>query len=133
MTTIRRKISFSRRPDKTVALSVVNDPAPPSRSVRVPRIAKLMALAIHFDQLIREGRVANQSELARLVHVTQPRLTQIMNLNHLAPDVQEQLLHLPAVERGRESIHERNLRPVAACICWTRQRHLWKKLQSPAK
>lgn len=32
---------------------------------RIPRISKLMALAIHFDQLIRDGVVANQAEIAR--------------------------------------------------------------------
>lgn len=133
MTTIRRKISFSRRPNKTVALTVVNEPAPPAPTVRVPRIAKLMALAIHFDQSIHEGKVADQSELARLIHVTQPRLTQIMNLNHLAPDVQEQLLHLPAAERGRERIHERVLRPVVAEMNWSVQRVMWNEIIRAAK
>ena len=47
---------------------------------RTPRVAKLMALAIRFDQLIQSGEVANRSELARLGHVSQPRVTQIMNL-----------------------------------------------------
>ena len=56
---------------------------------RVPRISKLMALAIRFDGLIRDGKVRDMSELARLAHVTQPRMTQIMNLLHLAPDIQE--------------------------------------------
>ena len=56
-----------------------------------------MALAIRFDRLIREDVVSDQSELARLAHVTQPRMTQIMNLLHLAPDIQEELLFLPLV------------------------------------
>jgi hypothetical protein len=67
---------------------------------RVPRVAKLMALAIRFDRLIREGKVADRSELARLAHVTQPRMTQIMNLLHLAPDIQEDILFLPPVTEG---------------------------------
>lgn len=62
----------------------------------MPRISKLMALAIHCDALIRNGDVADQSELARLLHVTQPRMTQIMNLLLLAPDIQEALLFLLA-------------------------------------
>lgn len=129
MTTIRRKINFSRRPDKTVALAVVTGSASPLRT-RVPRIAKLMALAIHLKQELRNGRVRDQTELARLLHITQPRLTQIMNLNHLAPSIQEALLFLPAVECGRERVHERVLRPIAAEMSWARQRELWNRLQA---
>ncbi|HSG69086.1 MAG TPA: hypothetical protein VLA12_01655, partial [Planctomycetaceae bacterium] len=33
---------------------------------RVPRVAKLMALAIRFDKLVRDGVVADYAELARL-------------------------------------------------------------------
>jgi len=54
-----------------------------------------MALAIHFDGLLRRGQVADLTELARLTMVTQPRITQVMNLLHLAPDIQEALLFLP--------------------------------------
>ncbi len=47
-------------------------------------------------ELIREGVVTDYAELARLGHVTRARVTQIMNLLHLAPDIQETLLFLPA-------------------------------------
>jgi hypothetical protein len=82
---------------------VVTDDCPkaPTPAGRVPRISRLMALAIHFDRVVREGKVADLSELAGLAHVTQPRMTQIMNLNHLAPDIQEELLFLPPVSAGR--------------------------------
>ncbi len=59
-------------------------------SGRVPRISRLMALAIRFEGLLRDGIVCDQSELARLGHVTQPRMTQIMALLNLAPDIQEE-------------------------------------------
>ncbi len=49
-----------------------------------------MALAIYFDQLISEGVVADQAEIARLGHVSRARVTQIMNLLSLAPDIQEE-------------------------------------------
>ena len=74
---------------------------------RVPRISKLMALAIKFDGLLRDGKVADQTELALLAHVTQPRMTQIMNLLHLAPDIQEELLFLPLVVDGHRSEERR--------------------------
>jgi hypothetical protein len=86
-----------------------------------------MALAIRFDQLLFEGKVADQSELARLAHVTQPRMTQIMNLRHLAPDIQEELLHLQPVEAGDDPITERDLRPITRLKDWRRQRKMWRQ------
>ncbi|TWT34973.1 hypothetical protein KOR42_53520 [Thalassoglobus neptunius] len=99
-------------------------------SGRIPRVSRLMALAIKFDSLINDGIISDQSELARLAHVTQPRMTQIMNLLHLAPDIQEQLLFLPRVISGRDPVHERMLRPVAAEVSWTKQRKMWSELSS---
>lgn len=93
---------------------------------RIPRVAKLMALAIRFDGLIRSGAVTDYAELARLGHVTRARITQIMNLLHLAPDIQEALLHLPRVESGRDPIQLRDLQPIAAEPDWRRQRELWQ-------
>ena len=106
--------------------------APPAPKPRVPRISKLMALAIRFDDLIRDGKVWDQSDLARLAHVTQPRMTQIMNLLHLAPDIQEEILFLPEVTEGRDPIHEHMLRPITAMIDWQKQRRCWSKINSGA-
>jgi len=89
---------------------------------RIPRVAKLMALAILFEGLIRDGVVTDYAELARLGHVTRARITQIMNLLHLAPDIQEKLLFLPPVEQGRDPVTERELREVAAEVDWKKQR-----------
>jgi len=89
---------------------------------------RLMALAIRFDQLILNGVVADQAELARLGHVTRARLTQIMNLLALAPDIQEALLYLPRIEHGDPAIHERHLRPIAEISDWRKQRQLWTNL-----
>ena len=69
---------------------------------RGPRICRLMALAIKMDRLVPEGRVRDFAELARLSHVSCARVTQIMNLNFLAPDIQEEILFLPRTERGRD-------------------------------
>ena len=88
--------------------------------VGVPRIAKLMALAICFDRLIREGAVADQAELAKVGKVTRARLTQILDLMHLAPQIQSEILisdkTLPS---------ERQLRPISTTIDWTRQTAMW--------
>lgn len=95
---------------------------------RVPRIAKLMALAIHFDELVRTGQVRDYAELARLGHVTRARITQIMNLLQLAPDIQEELLFLPRVTSGRDTIYLRKLQSIAAVADWKAQREMWRNL-----
>jgi hypothetical protein len=89
-----------------------------------------MALAIRLDGLICAGVVTDQAELARLGHVTRARLTQIMNLLCLAPDIQEQILFLPPSTRGRDEISERQLRPIAATPDWRKQRQDWGRLST---
>ena len=128
MTTITKQIHFAIKNRRKTAMPGPA-PKPSSPTGRTPRVSKLMALAIHFDQLLRNGTVANQSELARLAYVTQPRMTQIMNLLHLAPDIQEEVLHLPPVAEGRDSVTERDLRPIARLMDWERQRVMWKVLR----
>ncbi|MFO0916667.1 MAG: hypothetical protein U0795_27175 [Pirellulales bacterium] len=89
---------------------------------RVPRVARLMALAIRFDQLLREGVVKDQAELARLGHVSRARLTQILNLLNLAPEIQESILFLPAAGRQCGATTEKHLRPLVRLPNWSKQR-----------
>lgn len=93
---------------------------------RIPRVSRLMALAIRFDGLIRDGVVADQAELARLGQVSRARVSQIMNLLCLAPDIQEAILFLPPVESGRDPVTERELRVIVGEVDWGRQRGMWE-------
>jgi hypothetical protein len=95
---------------------------------RVPRIARLMALAIRLDGLIRSGQLKDQAAVARLGRVSRARVTQVMNLRFLAPDIQEQLLFLPPVTEGRAPVLLRHVQPIAREICWGKQREMWKAL-----
>jgi hypothetical protein len=97
-------------------------PDPPAPVGRVPRISRLMALAIRCEQILRSGAVPDASALARLAHVSQPRMTQILNLTLLAPDIQEQLLFLDPVDEGKPDVSEKGLRGVSAEVHWGRQR-----------
>ena len=98
------------------SLDLVTQP----HSGRPPRIACLLALAHRFEELVRSGAVKDYAELARLSHVTRARVSQIMNLLNLAPEIQEYLLWLPS-ECGRE-VTERELRRIAGEVRWDRQR-----------
>jgi hypothetical protein len=90
----------------------------------IPRIARLMALAIRFEVLLREKAIRDYAELARLGHVTRARITQIMQLLDLAPDIQEQILFLPLIQ----GLNERNLRTVVSRIDWNEQRRIFQKI-----
>ena len=97
---------------------------------RVPKVARLMALAIRLQGMLDRGEAKDYAELARLGHVTRARLTQVMNLTLLAPDLQEALLFLPPVRGGRDPVKEWQVRPVAAEPVWADQRRAWRRLQT---
>jgi hypothetical protein len=99
----------------------------------IPRISRLMALALRFEGLIDRGEAANYADLARLGHVTRARLTQIMDLTLLAPDIQEDILFLPRTVQGRDPIREKDLRAIVAVPLWKRQREVWQKLAHAEK
>lgn len=110
---------------------VRSGPAPVKPEVpvgSVPRISRLMALAIRCEELIRSGEVADYAELARLGHVTRARMTQIMNLLNLAPDIQEAILFLSPTMQGHDSIGEREVRPIAATPDWGSQLDRWNHI-----
>ena len=102
-------------------------PTPPTAGC-LPRITRLMALAIHFDDLLRTGATRSQSELAELGQVSRPRLTQIMNLLYLCPSIQDEILFLPLITSRRDPITERELRRIAGQSDWASQRRLFNRL-----
>jgi hypothetical protein len=95
----------------------------------IPRVAKLLALAIRFERLVKRGDIQDYADLARLGYVTRARITQIMNLLNLAPDIQEDILFLPNTMKGRDPILEKDMRPVAAVPHWSRQRKMWAQMR----
>lgn len=130
MLTATHKLEFrsGKRSAKTIveAGTQIEPPTPG----RLPRITKMMALAIRLDHLIKSGQVTDQAELARIGHVSRARLTQIMDLNLLAPDIQEQILELLSSQNGKHEIREIDIRPIKSEFSWRNQRDMWtKKLQ----
>ena len=125
-------VHFGRAPRGRKELRRGKAPPPPAKPVfgRVPRVARLMALAIRMQRLIGSGEVRDYADLARLGHVTRARITQIMNLLNLAPDIQEEILFLPPVESGRDPIRELQLRAITLIPDWRKQRRLWRELRA---
>lgn len=95
---------------------------------RIPRVSRHMALAIRLDGLIRSRELRDQAAVARLGGVSRARVTQIMNLQFLAPDIQEQLLFLAPLSAGRAPVLLRDLQPIARHFCWEKQRAMWGRL-----
>jgi hypothetical protein len=127
--TITREVHFRHGRGRRKVLAEGARPGTVSApAARVPRVARLMALAIGLDRLVKSAEVADYAELARLGHVTRARITQIMNLLHLAPDIQEEILFLPKTENGRDPISERDLRPICGITDWRKQRKAWQAL-----
>ena len=96
---------------------------------RVPRVARQLALAHRIDGMIRHGDLRDLADAARAVDVTRARMTQIMNLLMLAPEIQEAILDLPPVAKGRDPVSERRLRRIVAEPNWDRQLELWNEVK----
>jgi hypothetical protein len=125
--TIERQVHF-RHAGHGQGKQVREGPAPDEPHLplgRVPRVTKLMALALRFDDMLRSGAIGSYAELARLGHVTRARVCQIQNLVCLAPDIQEAILFWPRTESGRDRIILADLQPIAAMPDWRKQRRRW--------
>lgn len=111
---------------------VEGPPAPPPPPVGRPaRVAIMLALAHKIEEAIDRGLVRDRAEVARRLGLTRARLTQLLDLTLLAPDLQEQILDLEAVD-GIEPLSERALRPVVKIEGWEEQREEWQSLpESP--
>jgi DNA invertase Pin-like site-specific DNA recombinase len=93
---------------------------------RVPRIARLLALALRFEELIRSGVVSNYTALAQVGRVSRSRVTQMTGLLNLAPDIQEEILFLGPEEAKLLRISEPSLRKLSSVLDWEQQRVLWR-------
>jgi len=126
--TIECEVHFGNHGRGRKELVVGPTPATLVEPGRVPRVSRLMALAIRCEGLLRAGAVKDNAELARLGHVTRARVSQVMNLLSLAPDIQEAVLFLPRTVRGRDPIPLWRLQPIASTPDWRKQRRLWADL-----
>ena len=112
------------------ALAFVEEAPPPVEPDRRPaRVARMLALAHRLQEAIERGEYEGRSDLARVLGVSKARITALLDLTLLAPDIQEWVLGLETVE-GAEPTDERSLRRVATCSAWARQRQAAFSLES---
>lgn len=116
----------SRSRGESPPATAVAPPVPPGRLLRVSR---MLAVAVQLEELLQRGVVTDYAALARLGEVTRARITQIMNLLLLAPDIQAELLHWPRITTRRDPFCLRHLQPLTRIPDWTEQRIHWHQLK----
>ena len=86
-------------------------PTPP-KEPRTPRVVELLRKALEWQALLESGEASNQAAIARREGITRARVTQVMGMLRLAPEIQRHILSMPDVVR-RPAVTERALRPIA--------------------
>ncbi len=91
---------------------------------RPSKAALLLALAHHWERLVRDCVVRDYADIARLSGLTRARVTQIMNLTLLAPDIQEEIF----LSDTETAAHERGVRDLVSSALWDKQRRRWRSM-----
>ena len=81
-----------------------------------------------IGNILATGQVKDQAEVARVGRVTRARVTQILNLTSLAPDIQTAILNFAPTTMLRDQFKEREVRQIAAEPNWEKQRDLFQRL-----
>jgi len=125
--TVERRIWFQRNRASRKITTAPSDVV--TTQPRPMRLSRLMALVIRYQQLVDDGYVSTRAELSQIAEVSRARLTQLMNLLLLAPDIQEEILFLPLTEASQEPISDRDMRPIVTESDWEKQRVQWQRLK----
>jgi hypothetical protein len=104
----------------------VRDRKPP-KAPRTPRVVELLHKALEWKTLLESGQIHNQAAIARREGITRARVTQVMCLLRLAPDIQQHVLSMPDMLL-RPAITERVLRPIARVADLGEQASLFERL-----
>lgn len=83
----------------------------PQKIPQTPRVTELLRKAMEWQKLLDSGDVSSQADIARREGLSRARVTQIMDLLNLTPDIQKYILSMPEAIR-RSVVTERSLRPI---------------------
>lgn len=121
--TITRKIHFqtAHRSKKTIRSG-----AKPKPKKRTQRISKLMAMAICFKEILNADSSRDMADLAVAGQVSRARMSQIMNMNLLAPSIQKELIALPKTTSAIDIISIIKIQKIALEPDWQLQRKMWE-------
>lgn len=99
----------------------------PPKAPRTPRVVELLRKAQEWQSLLQSGQIPNQAEIARREGITRARVTQVMGMLRLAPEIQHQILSTPETVL-RPAITERALRPIARMECLKDQKAKFQEI-----
>jgi len=108
------KLSRARRSRKLATSNDGTDQAVPTAKP-VTKLARMLALAHYIERAIERGVIKGNSDAARVLGLSRARLTQVMNLLLLAPEVQARIL------AGEIATTEHDLRQVVKVADWKTQ------------
>jgi hypothetical protein len=100
-------------PSRVVGMATQEDNLKPIRAPKTPRVVDLLRKATEWQDLLESGKVANQAEIASKEGITRARVTQVLGLLRLAPEIQEKIITSPGTIH-RRIVTERMLRPIGA-------------------
>ncbi|MCK4415308.1 MAG: recombinase zinc beta ribbon domain-containing protein [Candidatus Eisenbacteria sp.] len=115
-------------PERVVStVRASRDKPKPPRAPRTPHVVELLRKAIEWEALLESGQVPNQAAIARREGITRARVTQVMGMLRLAPEIQQHILSMPDVA-CRPSITARALQPIAQILPRNSQLHAFHHL-----
>lgn len=91
--------------------SLMPQPPRPQKMPRIPRVVELLRKALGWQELLNNGSGITQAKIASREGFSRPRVTQIMDLLNLAPDIRKHILSMPETMR-KPVVTERSLRPI---------------------
>jgi hypothetical protein len=103
---------------------LLREEVPERKRSRPLRVARMLAMAHEIERLIAEGAFTDRADAARKLGFTRARISQLLDLTLLAPDLQERLLTMETAF-GADPITEHGLRVVVARGLWREQRRAW--------
>ena len=106
--------AVTRRVEANQVISALPKPrgwTKPPKEPKTPRVVELLRKAHEWQGLIESAEVRNQTEIARREGITRARVTQVMGMLRLAPEIRQHILAMPRTA-GRPAISERALRSV---------------------
>jgi hypothetical protein len=92
-----------------------------------PSLRFCLVLAHQIQELFDQGKVKSLSEAAVLLNMCNARISQVLNLVSLAPEIQKEIL-IPNIE-ATEKITEFHIRCIAMEPKWGKQIETWTKIK----
>ncbi|MBF0121468.1 MAG: hypothetical protein HQK79_21780 [Desulfobacterales bacterium] len=127
--TIKKKVHFKNNINGRKTMQEGENLNKDVPSGRIPRISRLMALAIRLDTMVKNGEMRDLADIARLGHISRARMSQIADMLMLAPEIQEFLLFLPLIKKGNDCISEHEIRVISKELDCDKQRVIFRKMK----